>query len=57
MADPNPYAITRVFKSSYTISEACDLMRILDKGPTPVRPKISWVDAKTRRPVIIGYND
>ena len=41
---------------SYTFDEAIELMKRLDKMPTPKR-SITWVDAHTGKPVAIGYND
>jgi hypothetical protein len=40
---------------TYTLSEACDLMRILNLNPTT--HQIKWKNAKTGAPVYIGYND
>lgn len=40
---------------TYTISEACDLMKALDLNPTT--HQIQWRDVKTGAPVYIGYND
>lgn len=42
-------------KRTYTLSEAADLMKILDKLPT--NKGVNWVSAKTGRPVSIGYTN
>lgn len=41
-------------KRTYTLDEAVELMKVLDKFPT--RERIKWVNAKTGKPVVIGYN-
>ena len=41
-------------KKTYTFNEAIEYMKERDKYPTK-RP-ISWVNVKTGKPVIIGYN-
>lgn len=40
---------------TYTISEACDLLKVLDRNvaEAPIR----WRNVKTGREVFIGYND
>ena len=42
-------------KHTYTLKEACDYMRNLDRFPTA--RSISWVNTRTGEPVTIGYND
>jgi len=39
----------------YSLNEAVNLMKEMDKYPTGSRP-IKWVDCKTKKPVSIGYN-
>ena len=53
ITEPNWDAI--YMGSPYTLSEACDIMRNLDKFPTTRR--INWVNSKTGEPVSIGYSD
>ena len=40
---------------TYTISEACDLLKVLDRNPTEA--PIRWKNVKTGKEVFIGYND
>jgi hypothetical protein len=40
---------------TYSFSEAIDLVRVLDKYRTYPNQQIQWVDAKTGKPVTIGY--
>jgi hypothetical protein len=40
---------------TFTLSEACDFMRMLDKSVT--RVNVRWVNAHTGQPVSIGYID
>lgn len=47
--DYNPYPSTK----HYTIVEAVNYMRELDKGPTLLKP-IIWVDVRTGKRVSIG---
>lgn len=42
-------------KTTYTFNEAIEEMKRRDRNPT-TRP-IQWVDAKTGKPVYIGYNN
>lgn len=54
MADPfNPHDVDRL-KTTYTLIEAIDLMKMLDKYPTT--KTIRWVNHETKEPVAIGYN-
>ena len=52
MATNEPYEGLRV-KTTYTFNEAIEYMKERDKYPTT--KSINWVDAKTGKPVSIGY--
>lgn len=54
MSTPDFTPIRDRVQRTYTLNEAVDLMRVLDKYPT--RERIRWINAKTKKPVIIGYN-
>jgi hypothetical protein len=54
MSTPDYTPIRDRAQRTYTLDEAVDLMKMLDKFPT--REHIRWVNAKTRKPVVIGYN-
>jgi hypothetical protein len=46
---------------TYTLREAIEIERELNKYPTPIRvdkahSKLNWVDAKTGNKVVIGSN-
>ncbi len=55
MATREPHGITRVYRT-YTISEAVEYMKVLDKYATDTSRTITWKDVKTGKPVYIGYN-
>lgn len=55
MATCDKYTENYTIKTTYTLSEACEYMRLRDKKPTTYRP-VRWVSAKTGRAVSIGYN-
>lgn len=40
----------------FTFNEAIDFMKLLDTMPTGTGSSLQWVDAKTKKPVAIGYN-
>jgi len=46
--------ITRQTGKVFTFSEAIEIMKIADKFPTS-NADFNWVDAKTKKPVSIGY--
>lgn len=39
----------------YTIEEAREIMRTLDKFPTGTTNQVTWVSTKTKRPVAFSY--
>lgn len=39
----------------YTIEEARDIMKQLDKFPTGTTSSVRWVNVRTRRPVAFSY--
>jgi len=47
--------LTNSIGKVYTFMEACDFMKILDTFPTG-NNTISWINARTKQPVAIGYN-
>lgn len=52
MATNEPYEVLRV-KTTYTFNEAIEYMKERDRYPTT--KSINWVNAKTGKPVSIGY--
>lgn len=56
MAGNEPRDLISV-KSTYTFNEAIEYMKRKDKQPTNInKPPVRWVDVKTGREVVIGYN-
>ena len=55
MAGDEPTDMIRV-KTTYTFNEAIEEMKRRDRNPTTSKP-IQWVNAKTGKPVYIGYNN
>jgi len=47
------FSITKTNHKRYTLTEAVDYMKSLDKQPT--NRQISWVNAHTGKSVTIGY--
>lgn len=54
MGTIEPVSLETRVKRTYTISEAVELMKELDRHPT--NTDIKWVDSKTGKPVSIGFN-
>jgi len=52
----HPLDVDRVY-NTYTFNEAIEFMKMLDKYPTHPTKSVRWVNSKTKKPVIIGYNE
>lgn len=55
MAGDEPTDLIRV-KTTYTLIEAIEYMKMKDKNPTNPNEVIKWTNVKTGKPVSIGYN-
>lgn len=55
MASTEPHNIYPTSGRVYTFSEAIEFMKMRDKYGSITQPPIRWVDAKTGKPVSIGY--
>jgi hypothetical protein len=56
MAETEP-AKTLSVNTAYTFNEAIEYMKMKDKQPTKFgEPPIRWVNNKTGKEVVIGYN-
>ena len=54
MGTLEPYDLKNNIHTSYTLSEACDLMRMLNKDPFGTHPNITWINKRTGEKSVIG---